>query len=131
MSMTDPIADYLTRVRNAIRAGHRRVDIPVSKMRMEISRILRDQKFINDFAIGGEGRESRIRIFLRYHDSKPVIRGLERVSTPGLRTYVGVDDVPRVLSGLGIAIVSTPKGLLTDSEARREHVGGEVLCKVW
>jgi small subunit ribosomal protein S8 len=131
MSMTDPIADYLTRIRNAVRAGNRRVDIPATKIRKELTRILHEQGFINDFTLIEGDKGTIIRIFLRYYENKPVIHSLDRISTPGLRRYVGVDEIPRVMNGLGIAILSTPKGILTDREARRERVGGELLCTVW
>jgi small subunit ribosomal protein S8 len=129
--MTDPIADFLTRIRNAGRANHKHVDIPASKMKAGLTEILYKQNFINGFSMIENPPQGTIRIYLRYHEGKPVIQGLERISTPGLRLYKGSQDIPRTLNGLGVTIVSTPKGLLTDVQARQENVGGEVLCRVW
>ncbi|MEE4310945.1 MAG: 30S ribosomal protein S8 [candidate division KSB1 bacterium] len=132
MSMTDPIADYLTRVRNAAKAKHRKVDIPASNMKREITRILRDYKYINNFINIDDGKQGIIRIYLKYdEDENCVISKLIRVSTPGLRKYVGSKEIPSILNNLGIAILSTPKGVVTDREAREMKVGGEVLCYVW
>jgi len=132
MSMTDPIADYLTRVRNAAKAKHRKVDIPASNMKREITRILRDYKYINNFINIDDGKQGIIRIYLKYdEDENCVISKLIRVSTPGLRKYVGSKEIPSILNNLGIAILSTPKGVVTDREARELKVGGEVLCYVW
>jgi small subunit ribosomal protein S8 len=132
MSMTDPIADMLTRIRNACGSKHRRVDIPVSKMKTEIARILKENNFIQDYQTlkTDEGREV-LRVRLKYAGGQPVIRELQRVSTPGLRKYVGVAEVPRVRNGLGIAILSTSKGLMSDREARQARTGGELLALVW
>lgn len=129
--MTDPIADMLARIRNAGRAGHKRVDMPVSKIKTEIARILRDTHFIHDFKLLDDGRHGVLRLYLKYYQERPVIRDLKRVSRPGRRHYAGVADLPRVRNGLGIAIVSTSRGVMTDREARARNVGGEVLALVW
>ena len=129
--MTDPIADFLTRIRNAGRAQHKHVDIPASKMKASLTEILYEQNFINGYSILEDSPQGTIRIYLRYREGKNVIAGLERISTPGLRLYKGAQDIPRTLNGLGITIVSTPKGLLTDAQARQQNVGGEVLCRIW
>lgn len=131
MTMTDPVADYLTRIRNAVRAGHKRVDIPASNLKKELTRLLQDNKFIGGFTEIKGTAQGVIRIQLKYNDGKPVIGGLKRISTPGLRRYVDVDSIPRVLGGLGIAVISTSKGLMTDKQARLARVGGEVLCEIW
>jgi len=131
MTMTDPIADYLTRLRNALGAKHKRVDVPASNLKRELTKLLVDQNYVAGFTETKEGPQGTIRIQLKYHDAEPVIAGLRRVSTPGLRVYVPADDVPRVLGGLGIAVVSTSRGLMTDKQARAAHVGGEVLCEIW
>lgn len=132
MSMTDPVADMLTRMRNACLARHRRVDIPVSKLKLEIAKLLRDNHYIQDFQVLDDGRHGLLRVYLKYHNGdQPVIRELQRVSAPGLRRYVGVRQIPRVKNGLGMAILSTPKGLMTDRDARTAHVGGELLAVVW
>ena len=132
MSVTDPIADYLTRVRNAIRANHRRVDIPATNMNRAISRILMDQKFIHDFLVIDDPVQATLRVYLKYtSDEKPVIAGIKRISTPGRRSYVGKDDMPRVRNGLGIAVVSTSQGVMTGKRAKKLGIGGEVLCHVW
>jgi small subunit ribosomal protein S8 len=131
MSMTDPVADMLTRIRNAGRAGHRRVDIPVSNFKTEIARLLRENHYIQDYKVIDDGLHGRIRITLRYHDESPVIREVRRVSKPGLRRYVKVREIPRVKNGLGMAILSTPRGLMSDRDARRARVGGEVVAVVW
>lgn len=129
--MTDPIADMLARIRNAGRAGHKRVDMPVSKIKQEIARILRDSHFIHDFKVLDDGRHGVLRLYLKYYQDRPVIRDLKRVSRPGRRHYSGVGDLPRVRNGLGIAIVSTSRGVMTDREARAANVGGEILALVW
>jgi len=131
MSMTDPVADMLTRIRNACQAGHRRVDMPVSKLKVEIARLLRDNHYIQDYKVLDDGRHGLLRLYLRYHGDHSVIRELQRVSTPGLRRYVKVREIPRVRNGLGMAILSTPRGLMSDRDARTAHVGGEVLAVVW
>jgi len=132
MSMTDPVADMLTRIRNACSARHRRVDMPVSKLKLEIAKLLRDNHYIQEFQVLDDGRHGLLRLYLRYHNGdEPVIRELKRVSTPGLRRYVGARGIPRVKNGLGMAIVSTPKGLMTDRDARTAHMGGELVALVW
>ncbi|MCI0437325.1 MAG: 30S ribosomal protein S8 [Gemmatimonadetes bacterium] len=129
--LTDPIADMLTRVRNAAQAGHRRVDIPVSKLKSEIARILKENHFIQDFKVLDDGRFGVLRVYLRYFEGKPVIRTMMRVSRPGRRVYRGAEALPRVRGGLGIAIVSTSKGVMSDRQARAEKLGGEVMALVW
>lgn len=129
--MTDPIADMLTRIRNAAQARHRRVDMPVSRVKIEIARLLRDNHFIHDYKMLDDGRHGVLRIYLRYFEDRPVIRHLERVSRPGRRVYAGAAKLPRVRGGLGMAIVSTSRGLLSDREARARRVGGEVMAQVW
>lgn len=129
--MTDPVADMLTRIRNASSAGHRRVDIPVSKLKVEIARLLRDNHYIQEYKVLDDGRHGLLRVYLKYYDERPVIRELRRVSTPGLRRYVKVREIPHIRNGLGMAILSTPRGLMSDREARRTHVGGEVLAVLW
>jgi small subunit ribosomal protein S8 len=132
MGMTDPVADMLTRIRNACSARHRRVDMPVSKLKLEIAKLLRDNHYIQEFQVLDDGRHGLLRLYLRYHNGdQPVIRELKRVSTPGLRRYVGARAIPRVKNGLGMAIVSTPKGLMTDRDARTAHIGGELVALVW
>ena len=129
--MTDPVADMLTRIRNASSAGHRRVDIPVSKLKVEIARLLRDNHYIQEYKVLDDGRHGLLRVYPKYYDERPVIRELRRVSTPGLRRYVKVREIPHIRNGLGMAILSTPRGLMSDREARRAHVGGEVLAVLW
>lgn len=129
--MTDPIADMLARIRNAGHARHKRVDMPVSKTKVEIARILKESHFIQDYKVLDDGRHGVLRIYLKYFDERPVIRGLKRVSKPGRRHYAKVKELPRVRSGLGIAIVSTSQGIMTDREARARNVGGEVMALVW
>lgn len=132
MSMTDPIADYLTRIRNAIKAKHTKVDIPFSRLKEEITKILLEYRYIQNYIKIDDGKQGMIRIYLKYdEDEKSVISTLKRVSKPGLRNYVKANEIPRVLNNLGIAIISTPKGVVTDREARQFGVGGEVLCYVW
>jgi small subunit ribosomal protein S8 len=134
MPVTDPIADFLTRIRNAQTAGHRVVDIPSSKMKKRLTEILYQQGYIRKYKFDDSvGHNGEIKIALKYDPvtKEPVIRKLGRISKPGLRQYHGADELPRILNGLGIAIVSTSKGIITDKEARREHIGGEVLCYVY
>ena len=130
---TDPIADYLTRVRNAIKANHRVVEIPASNLKKEITKVLFDKGYITNYKFEDDDVQGTIKIALKYHPTSkiPAIRTLKRVSKPGLRKYAGVDNLPRVLNGLGIAILSTSKGVMTDKEARLQNVGGEVLCYVY
>jgi small subunit ribosomal protein S8 len=132
--MTDPIADLLTRIRNAIMAGHKVVEAPASNLKKEVARILFEKGYILGYKIiEGEGVENTLKIALKYNpkSKKPAIKSIQRVSRPGLRKYVGAEEMPRVLNGLGVAILSTSKGLMTDKEARKENIGGEVLCYVY
>jgi small subunit ribosomal protein S8 len=129
--LTDPIADMLSRVRNASRAGHKRVDMPVSKLKAEIARILKENHFVHDFKVLDDGRHGVLRIYLKYHEGQPVIRDLQRVSKPGRRRYAGVKELPKVRSGLGMAIISTSHGVMSDRDARAANVGGEVLAAIW
>ena len=131
MHITDPIADMLTRIRNANSARHDTVDVPASNMKKSIAQILLDEGYIKSYQIVDDGTQGVIHITLKYNGKDMVITGLRRVSKPGLRVYVGADELPRVLRGLGIAIVSTSKGVMTDKAARAAHVGGEVLAFVW
>lgn len=132
---SDPIADMLTRIRNALMVGKPTCEIPASKIKVEIARILKEEGYIEDYSVGDEKPFSWITIKLKYHgarrDRKPVISHIQRVSKPGRRVYRGRADLPRPMSGIGIAIVTTPKGVMTAQQARREQVGGEVLCYVW
>ena len=130
--MTDPIADLLTRIRNAVQARHNSVLIPRSNIKLELVKILKQEGFLEGYIEVADGPQGRIKVFPRYDNTnRGVIRGIERVSRPSRRVYVGKDDVPRVRNGLGVAILTTPRGVLTDRQARREGVGGEVLCYVW
>lgn len=133
MSMTDPIADYLTRIRNALQAGHTTVDIPASNMKKSITQILYEHKFIRNYIVIDDGVQGTIRVFLKYvpGSGQSVIHQLQRASKPGRRFYVGSQELPRVKNNMGIAILSTSKGIVTEREARRQNVGGEVLCYVW
>lgn len=129
--MTDPVADYLTRLRNAVQARHKRLDIPASNLKRELTKLLVAHKFISGYTEVKESAQGVLRIQLKYNDGQPVITGLKRISKPGLRKYTNSDELPRVLGGLGIAVISTSKGLMTDTEARQAKVGGEVLCEIW
>lgn len=131
--MTDPIADYLTRIRNAIMAKHRVVEVPASNIKRDITRILYEKGYILNFKFEEKGPQGNIKIALKYHPETkhPAIKNIERVSRPGLRQYAGKENLPRVLNGLGIAIVSTSQGVMTDKEARQKNIGGEVLCYVY
>lgn len=131
MNTTDPIADYLTRLRNAIRARHKRVDIPASYLKREITKLLIEERFIGSYAEIPDNKQGTLRIVLRSSDGVNAITGLKRISKPGLRVYVSAKDLPRVLNGLGIAIVSTSKGVVTEKNAEALNVGGEVLCHIW
>lgn len=131
MQITDPIADMLTRIRNANSAKHATVDIPASKMKKAIADILLDEGYIKGVQLVEDGAQGVIRVTLKHNGNDKVITGLRRVSKPGLRVYAGADELPRVLRGLGIAIISTSKGIMTDKKAREAHVGGEVLAFVW
>lgn len=129
--MTDPIADMLTRIRNAAQARQRRVDMPVSKLKTEVARILKENHFIHDYKVLDDGRHGVLRVYLKYFEDRPVIRNLQRVSRPGRRVYTGARELPRVRGGLGIAIVSTSQGVMTDRQARSHKIGGEVMALVW
>ena len=132
MQITDPIADLLTRIRNANSSRHETVDIPASNMKKAITQILLDEGYIQDFQVIEDGKQGVIRVTLKYSPEKErVISGIKRVSKPGLRIYAGAAELPRVLKGLGIAIISTSKGIMTDKEARKQNIGGEVLAFVW
>lgn len=132
MSMTDPVSDLLTRIRNATSVRHDRMDVPASKMKLEIAKILKQEGYIRTFKTIEEGPQGTIRIYLKYaDDGEPVIHGLRRISKPGLRIYRGVDELPKVRNGLGVAVISTNRGVVTDEQARALQVGGEVLCEIW
>ncbi len=131
MNITDPIADMLTRIRNAVQARHEVVEIPASREKVEIAKILKQEGFITDFSVSGDVKKT-LTVTLKYGpNNEKVISGIKRISKPGLRVYAEVDKLPRVLNGLGIAIISTSSGLLTDKDARKKHVGGEVVAYVW
>src|SRR5687767_15721478 len=134
MSMSDPIADMLVRIRNAQMVGHTEVAMPASKLKSAIAQVLKDEGYIEDFAIrdrgGDDSAKKELRIGLKYYAGRPVIERLERVSKPGLRVYRGRDDIPRIMNGLGVAILSTSRGVMTDRKARADGVGGEILCIV-
>jgi small subunit ribosomal protein S8 len=129
--VTDPIADMLTRIRNAQLARHRRVDMPTSRLKVEVARLLKQNHYIHDYKLLEDGQHPVLRLYLKYFQDKPVIRELRRVSKPGLRQYVGVEEIPRVRNGLGMALLSTSRGVMTDREARAAKVGGELLAIVW
>lgn len=132
MVMTDPIADYLTRIRNANMAKHDSVEIPASNIKKSISEILKREGFIRNYEVADDNKQGVIKVFLKYGpNGERVISGLKRISKPGLRNYVGAEDLPKVLNGLGIAIVSTSAGVITDKEARQKNVGGEVIAYIW
>lgn len=132
MTMTDPIADYLTRIRNAIQAKKPRVDIPASKVKKELTRILKRHRLIQDYIVIDDGKSGIIRIILKYTpNGKSVIEGLQRISRPGLRLYVTRDDIPRVKNNIGLAILSTSKGIISGTNAKKLGIGGEVLCHIW
>ena len=131
MNMTDPIADMVTRIRNAVTARHTRVLIPASKMKLGIARVLKEEGYIRDIEILKDNPQGTLRLTLRYVDKKPVLTQLKRVSKPGLRVYTKREDIPRVRGGLGVAVLSTPKGLMSGTKAYRQGVGGEVICYVW
>jgi small subunit ribosomal protein S8 len=132
MSMTDPIADMLTRIRNAGHARFDKVDIPASRMKISLARILKDEGFIKNYKVIKDNRQGILRVYLKYGDQqKSLIQGLRRVSKPGRRVYAGTEELPRVQGGLGVAVISTSKGVVTDRQARKLQVGGEVLCEIW
>lgn len=129
---TDPISDMLTRIRNALAAKHQKVDVPVSKLKLEMVRIMKEEGFINNYKLIGDGARRSIRIYLRYGSKgEQIVTKIERVSRPGCRVYVGSRVIPKVLGGLGINILSTSRGLMTDKQARREGMGGEILCRIY
>ena len=130
MSMTDPIADMLVRIKNALAVGKPQVSMPASKMKLAIANVLKSEGYIGEFRVNGEGAKAKLEISLKYYEGKPVIERLERVSRSGLRQYKGKSDLPKVLAGLGVAIISTSQGLMTDRQARAAGVGGEVICLV-
>ncbi|HTZ17115.1 MAG TPA: 30S ribosomal protein S8 [Dissulfurispiraceae bacterium] len=130
--MTDPIADMLTRIRNSILIKAEKVDIPASRLKVEIAKIMKEEGFIKSYKIIKDKKQGILRVTLKYtQDNRPIVEGLKRISKPGRRVYVGKDEVPSVIGGMGIAVMTTPKGILTDKACRREGVGGEVLCYIW
>tara|TARA_Y100000590_G_C15511054_1_gene935427 strand:+ start:166 stop:564 length:399 start_codon:yes stop_codon:yes gene_type:complete len=132
MSMSDPVADFLTRIRNAQSASKRWVDIPCSNLKKRIAYVLKEEKFISDMVLIEDGKQNKLRLFLNYDfDKNPVIHGIKRISKPGCRSYVDSNDLPRVLNGMGIAIITTSKGVMSNKKAKMLNVGGEVLCHVW
>lgn len=131
MPVTDQIADLLARIRNAGTAGHKHLELPKTKLKLAIAEILKDQGYIDDVKSFDEGVQGKIQITLRYYKRQPIIKEMHKVSKPGRRVYVSADNLPRVKNGLGVAIVSTSKGVMTDKKARKENVGGEVLCTIW
>ncbi len=132
MGMTDPVADMLTRIRNGSKAGKKWVDIPASRIKKEVAKILTDEHFIKKYHVVDDNKQGELRVFLKYdNEEKPIIRGIKRISKPGLRKYVNADKLPRVFNGLGIAVVSTSSGVMTDRDARKKGVGGEIICYVW
>ena len=132
MSVSDPVADFLTCVRNAVRAKHRKVDVPASKMKTELTKVLLRERYINNFKVIEDTRQGVLRVYLKYGaNDESVITNIKRVSTPGRRVYVGKEEVPRVMGGLGSSIVSTSRGLMSDREAREAGLGGELICQIW
>ena len=131
MSLTDPVADFLARIRNAIRARHQTLDVPASKLKTEIARILKEEGYISNYKTQEEEGKPVLRVYLMYGGTEAAIRDLARISRPGCRVYIGRDEIKRVQGGLGISIMTTPKGVMTGRQARREGVGGELLCEVW
>jgi small subunit ribosomal protein S8 len=132
MSLTDPVADFLARIRNAIHAKHQKVDVPASKLKLELARILKEEGYIANYKAAEEQGHKLVRVYLKYGpDEEAIISNLARVSRPGCRVYVGRNEIPRVLGGMGINILTTPKGVMTGRQARKEGVGGEVLCEIW
>ena len=132
MNLTDPVADFLTRIRNSIRARHQKLDVPASKLKSEIARILKEEGYIANYKPTEENGQKVLRVYLKYGpNTEAVIRDLQRVSRPGCRVYLGRDEIRRVQGGIGISIMTTPKGVMTGRQARREGVGGEILCEVW
>ncbi len=132
MSLTDPVADFLARIRNAIKARHQKVDVPASKLKLEIARILKEEGYVANYKAVEENGHKLVRVYLKYSvDNEAAISNLARISRPGCRVYVGRNEIPRVLGGMGINILTTPKGVMTGRQARKEGVGGEILCEIW
>ena len=131
MSMTDPISDFLTQIRNAVKARKRYVEIPSSNTKIRIAELMKENKFIKDFNVVEDNKQNVLRVHLQYVNGVPSITGLEKISKPGLRRYCGKDDIPRVLNGLGMAVISTSKGIISDKQARKDTIGGEVLAHIW
>jgi small subunit ribosomal protein S8 len=132
MNLTDPVADFITRIRNAHRSRHQKLDVPTSRLKVEIARILKEEGYIANYKLAEEDGKKVLRVYLKYGpNNEAVIRDLQRISKPGCRVYVGKDDIRRVQGGLGISIMTTPKGVMTGRQARREGIGGEILCEVW
>ena len=132
MNLTDPVADFITRIRNAHRSRHQKLDVPTSRLKTEIARILKGEGYIANYKLAEEDGKKVLRVYLKYGpNNEAVIRDLQRISKPGCRVYVGKDDIRRVQGGLGISIMTTPKGVMTGRQARREGIGGEILCEVW
>jgi small subunit ribosomal protein S8 len=129
--MTDPVADMLTRIRNATSMKKEHVDIPASKLKVAIAKILKEEGYIKNLRVIKDRKQGILRVFLKYHNEEPAIEGLQRISKPSMRVYVQHDDIPKVLNGLGIAILTTSKGIITDQEARKQLIGGELLCTIW
>jgi len=130
--MTDPIADMLTRIRNGLQARHAAVEMPTSKLKVAIAEVLKDEGYVKGYSVSGEGPRKMLKVELRYvGKNEPVLSGIKRISKPGLRVYAGSDEIPRVFGGLGVSILSTSRGVMSGSQARRQRVGGEVLCHVW
>ena len=131
MGMTDPLADMFTRIRNASNAGHEKVDIPSSSMKVSIAEILKSEGFINNYKVISDNKQGVLRIYLKYNNGTPVINNIVKISKPGLRNHVGVGKIPEVKKGYGTAILTTSKGILTDKDAKKNNVGGELICKIW
>ncbi len=131
MPVTDPIADLLTRVRNAVKAGKRWVECPSSNMKVNLAEIMKKNNFIRDYEVIEDNKQNVLKIYLKYINDEPAITGLKRISKPGLRKYADKNNIPRVLNGLGICVISTSKGLLTDKQAREQNIGGEIVCYIW
>ena len=131
MPVTDPISDFLTRIRNAVNARKKFVDMPSSNMKVRLAEILKENNFIRDLNVVEDNKQNVLRVHLKYVNGRPSISGLEKISTPGLRKYVDKDSIPRVLNGLGISVISTSKGVLSDKQAKQQEVGGEVICHIW
>jgi small subunit ribosomal protein S8 len=132
MTMTDPISDFLTRLRNALKSRHETVDIPISKMKVDVARIMKEEGFIDNFKAIEDKTQGTLRLYLKYGpENENIINGLKRVSRPGRRVYIGGDEIPYVMGGYGINIISTSKGIITGKEAKRQNIGGEIICEVW